>query len=70
MPPALPHSAPTQNPGKLAEMRVLVVGLPFRVLGPRDVGIEDANRTADRRGVRSNIRAVMSRNAIGELQCG
>ena len=32
----------TQNPGKLAEMRVLVEGLPFRVLGPRDVGIEDA----------------------------
>lgn len=32
----------TQNPGKLAEMRLLVDGLPFRVRGPRDVGIEDA----------------------------
>jgi XTP/dITP diphosphohydrolase len=32
----------TQNPGKLAEMRLLVEGLPFRVLGLRDVGIEDA----------------------------
>jgi XTP/dITP diphosphohydrolase len=32
----------SQNPGKLAEMRHLVAGLPFRVLGPRDVGIHDA----------------------------
>lgn len=32
----------SQNAGKLAEMRVLVEGLPFRVLGPRDVGITDA----------------------------
>src|SRR5262245_60582103 len=32
----------TQNPGKLAEMRVLVEGLPFRVLGPHDLGIDDA----------------------------
>jgi XTP/dITP diphosphohydrolase len=32
----------TQNPGKLAEMRLLVEGLPFHVLGPRDLGIEDA----------------------------
>lgn len=32
----------SQNPGKLAEMRVLVEGLPFRILGPRDVGIDDA----------------------------
>jgi non-canonical purine NTP pyrophosphatase (RdgB/HAM1 family) len=32
----------TQNPGKLAEMRLLVEGLPFRVLGPREVGIDDA----------------------------
>jgi len=30
------------NPGKLAEMRTLVEGLPFRVLGPEDVGIERA----------------------------
>jgi len=29
----------SQNAGKLAEMRVLVDGLPFRILGPRDVGI-------------------------------
>jgi non-canonical purine NTP pyrophosphatase (RdgB/HAM1 family) len=32
----------SQNPGKLAEMRVLVEGLPFRILGPRDVGIEES----------------------------
>lgn len=32
----------TQNPGKLAEMRLLAQGLPFRVLGPRELGIEEA----------------------------
>ena len=32
----------SQNPGKLAEMRQLVEGLPFRVVGPKDVGIFDA----------------------------
>jgi XTP/dITP diphosphohydrolase len=32
----------SQNPGKLAEMRVLVEGLPFRILGPTDVGIHEA----------------------------
>jgi XTP/dITP diphosphohydrolase len=32
----------SQNAGKLAEMRVLVEGLPFRILGPRDVGIVDS----------------------------
>ena len=32
----------SQNPGKLAEMKVLVKGLPFRVVGPRDIGIHDA----------------------------
>jgi XTP/dITP diphosphohydrolase len=32
----------SQNPGKLAEMRVLVDGLPFRVLGPADLGIREA----------------------------
>jgi XTP/dITP diphosphohydrolase len=32
----------SQNPGKLAEMRYLVWGLPFQVVGPRDVGIHDA----------------------------
>jgi XTP/dITP diphosphohydrolase len=30
----------SQNPGKLNEMRLLVAGLPFEVVGPRDVGIE------------------------------
>ena len=29
----------SQNPGKLNEMRLLVEGLPFRVLGPRDLGL-------------------------------
>lgn len=32
----------SQNPGKLAEMRVLVAGLPFRVLGPGEVGLREA----------------------------
>lgn len=32
----------SQNPGKLGEMRLLVEGLPFRVLGPRDLGITEA----------------------------
>ena len=32
----------SQNPGKLAEMKTLVAELPFKVLGLRDVGIEDA----------------------------
>ena len=32
----------SQNPGKLEEMRLLAVGLPFRVIGPREIGITDA----------------------------
>ncbi len=32
----------SQNPGKLAEMKALVKGLPFTVIGPRDIGIHDA----------------------------
>ncbi len=32
----------SQNPGKLNEMKLLVDGLPFRVLSPREVGIGDA----------------------------
>ncbi len=32
----------SQNPGKLSEMRQLVEGLPFRVVGPQELGIEDA----------------------------
>jgi non-canonical purine NTP pyrophosphatase (RdgB/HAM1 family) len=32
----------SQNPGKLREMRTLVDGLPFRVLGPRDLRIDEA----------------------------
>jgi XTP/dITP diphosphohydrolase len=32
----------SQNPGKLKEMRQLVAGLPFRVVGPRELGIERA----------------------------
>jgi XTP/dITP diphosphohydrolase len=32
----------SQNPGKLAEMKKLVEGLPFRILVPKDVGIHDA----------------------------
>ena len=32
----------SQNPGKLNEMRQLVQGLPYRVVGPREIGIQDA----------------------------
>jgi len=32
----------SQNPGKLNEMRLLLEGLPFRVVGPRDLGIHEA----------------------------
>jgi XTP/dITP diphosphohydrolase len=32
----------SQNPGKLEEMRVLTRGLPFRVLGPREIGLAQA----------------------------
>ena len=37
----------SQNPGKLNEMRLLVAGLPFRVLGPRDLGL---HRSPDETG--------------------
>jgi XTP/dITP diphosphohydrolase len=32
----------SQNPGKLNEMRLLVAGLPFRVVSPGDLGIREA----------------------------
>jgi non-canonical purine NTP pyrophosphatase (RdgB/HAM1 family) len=32
----------SQNPGKLAEMKELVAGLPFRVVSPADLGINEA----------------------------
>jgi XTP/dITP diphosphohydrolase len=32
----------SQNPGKLAEMRTLVDGLPYLILTPADLGIRDA----------------------------
>jgi XTP/dITP diphosphohydrolase len=32
----------SQNPGKVAEMRELVAGLPFRVVSPADLGIREA----------------------------
>ena len=32
----------SQNPGKLAEMRLLLDGLPLRVLAPADAGIHEA----------------------------
>jgi XTP/dITP diphosphohydrolase len=32
----------SQNPGKLEEMRLLALGLPFRVVGPRELGIVEA----------------------------
>jgi XTP/dITP diphosphohydrolase len=32
----------SQNPGKLSEMRLLVRGLPFRVVSPRELGLLEA----------------------------
>jgi XTP/dITP diphosphohydrolase len=32
----------SQNSGKIAEMRQLLAGLPFQVIGPRDAGLHDA----------------------------
>jgi XTP/dITP diphosphohydrolase len=32
----------SQNAGKLSEMKLLVAGLPFRVIGPRDLGISES----------------------------
>ncbi len=32
----------SQNPGKLHEMRLLVEGMPFRVVGPKEIGIHDS----------------------------
>jgi XTP/dITP diphosphohydrolase len=32
----------SQNPGKLNEMHLLLEGLPYRVVGPADLGIHDA----------------------------
>ena len=32
----------SQNPGKLEEMRLLAQGLPFRVLGPAEIGLVEA----------------------------
>ena len=32
----------SSNPGKLLEMRQLLAGMPYRVLGPADVGLRDA----------------------------
>jgi len=32
----------SQNVGKLGEMRLLVEGLPYRVVGPREIGILDS----------------------------
>jgi len=32
----------SSNPGKLREMRQLLAGMPYRVLGPADVGLRDA----------------------------
>ncbi len=40
--PAIDLLLASQNPGKLGEMRHLAAGLPFRVVGPRELGILDS----------------------------
>jgi len=42
LPPPTELVLASQNPGKLAEMRVFLEGLPFRVLGAAELGIRDA----------------------------
>jgi XTP/dITP diphosphohydrolase len=42
MPRVLDLLLASQNPGKLAEMRVLLEGLPYRVVSPKDLGLHEA----------------------------
>jgi XTP/dITP diphosphohydrolase len=42
MPPPTELVLASQNPGKLAEMRSLLEGLPFRVLGAGELGIRES----------------------------
>jgi XTP/dITP diphosphohydrolase len=49
----------SQNPGKLNEMRQLVAGLAFRVVGLRELGIEDApEETGDSFVANATLKAI------------
>ena len=58
----------SQNPGKLAEMRALLAGLPFHVLSPKDLGI---TRAPDETGTtfvqNATIKALYYCQASGRL---
>jgi XTP/dITP diphosphohydrolase len=58
----------SQNPGKLAEMRALLAGLPFRVLSPADVGITRApEETGSTFVENATIKALYYCRATGRL---
>jgi XTP/dITP diphosphohydrolase len=61
----------SQNPGKLHEMGILVAGLPFEIVGPKDLDIHDA---PDETGVtfqeNARIKALHYARAAGCLAVG
>jgi XTP/dITP diphosphohydrolase len=58
----------SQNPGKLNEMRLLVEGLPFRVVGPREIGIlEGPDETGDSFLENARIKALAYARLSGRL---
>ena len=58
----------SQNPGKLAEMRVLLAGLPLRVLSPADLGItESPEETGTTFVQNATIKALHYGRASGRL---
>lgn len=58
----------SQNPGKLNEMRLLVEGLPFRVVGPRDLGIlEGPDETGETFLENATIKALAYARLSGRL---
>jgi XTP/dITP diphosphohydrolase len=61
----------SQNPGKLQEMRILVDGLPFEIVGPKDLGILDA---PDETGLtfqeNARIKALHYASVSGRLAVG
>lgn len=58
----------SQNRGKLAEMHVLLEGLPFRVMAPRDLGIVDSpEETGTSFGENAALKALHYSSLTGAL---
>jgi XTP/dITP diphosphohydrolase len=58
----------SQNPGKLHEMRTLVEGLPFRVVGPRELGLHEApDETGETFLENASIKALAYARQSGRL---